>query len=344
MIAAAGASGGLLMEKQSLLDAARALWNNVWEIRSMILVSLFLQVFLFLLGGMRRRSSSRFLSTLLWLAYLSVDSVAFYVLGHLAVRASEPGHQLVSFWAPFQLVHLGGQESITAFSKQDNELWLRHLLNLVTQVAVAGYVMAMTSWSDAWLRAAMVLMFLCGCFKYAERTLMLCSSDPVAVLSWWAKRYWSMKLNKPPQHDETDNDDDPAAALGRIRNMMSQGRSSSSGSYWRSRGNLYWDANALIPDLITVYAPINMVNKNVPGKLEELLMSSEEARRNAYEFVGAVLGHAFRQLYTKDLIRKFLHIVAAERLRRVTDIVALLYTSSSDSPTLFSVLSPMAAD
>lgn len=108
----------------------------------MILASLFLQVFLFLFAGMRRRSTRCLLHNVLWLAYLSADSVAIFVLGHLAVRASKSGHHLTYFWAPLVLVHLGGQDTITALSKQDNELWGRHLLNLVTQAAMAGYVVA----------------------------------------------------------------------------------------------------------------------------------------------------------------------------------------------------------
>jgi hypothetical protein len=89
----------------SLVPAVQELWN-AWEIHFMILLSLSLQVFLFLFGGMRRRSSYWFLQTVLWLAYLSADSVAVFVLGHLAVRATEPGHELMAFWAPFVLVHL----------------------------------------------------------------------------------------------------------------------------------------------------------------------------------------------------------------------------------------------
>jgi hypothetical protein len=41
---------------------------------------------------------------------------------------------------PFLLVHLGGQVSITAFSVKDNNLWLRHLLNLAAQGVVAVYI------------------------------------------------------------------------------------------------------------------------------------------------------------------------------------------------------------
>ena len=127
----------------------------------------------------------------MWLAYLSADSVAIFVLGHLAVYASQPGHQLMSFWAPFMLIHLGGQDTITALSRKDNELWKRHLLILVSQVAVAGYVVAMVSWPDGRLMAAMVLMFLSGCFKYAERALSL-PCEPreaqVACPGWFARQ------------------------------------------------------------------------------------------------------------------------------------------------------------
>src|SRR4051812_7000828 len=97
----------------------RNLWNE-WEIHGLVLASLALQFFLFFIGGMRRRSTLRIINAFLWLAYLSADSVAVFVLGHLAVRASGLQHELIAFWAPFLLVHLGGQDTITALSAQDN--------------------------------------------------------------------------------------------------------------------------------------------------------------------------------------------------------------------------------
>uniref|UniRef100_A0A8R7V9L4 DUF4220 domain-containing protein n=1 Tax=Triticum urartu TaxID=4572 RepID=A0A8R7V9L4_TRIUA len=130
---------------------------------------------------MRRRSTSRVLGTVLWLAYLSADSVAVFVLGHLAARASGPQHELITFWAPFLLVHLGGQDTITALSMQDNELWTRHLLGFVSQVAVAGYVVSKSSWSDRRLLAATVLVFLSGSFKYAGRTSCLFFARPAKI-------------------------------------------------------------------------------------------------------------------------------------------------------------------
>ena len=154
------------------MEDIKELWND-WEIQSLILVSFGLQVFLFLAADVRRHCASRIPSSLLWLAYMTADSVAVFALGHLAVAASAPRHQLLLFWAPFVLLHLGGQDTITAFAMQDNELWRRHLLVLVTQAVVASYVVSRSTWPDRRLLAATALMFLCGLFKYGERTWWL---------------------------------------------------------------------------------------------------------------------------------------------------------------------------
>ncbi|RCV37556.1 hypothetical protein SETIT_8G073200v2 [Setaria italica] len=57
---------------------------------------------------------------------------------------------------------------MTAFSMQDNELWNRHLLNLVIQAAVAGYVVGKSSWPDRRLKVAVALVFVSG-FYNTER-------------------------------------------------------------------------------------------------------------------------------------------------------------------------------
>ena len=125
---------------------------------------------------------------------MSADSVAVFVLGHLAVRAREPGHELMSLWAPFVLVHLGGQDNITAFSMQDNELWLRNMLNLATQTVVSVYVVARAYWPAGLLRASMVLMFLSGLYKYSERIIVLWNADPRLLLRVWAMGFFARRL------------------------------------------------------------------------------------------------------------------------------------------------------
>jgi hypothetical protein len=47
-------------------------------------------------------------------------------------------HQSIEVvWAPLLLMHLGGQDCITAYNIEDNELWMRHVLTAVSQITVA---------------------------------------------------------------------------------------------------------------------------------------------------------------------------------------------------------------
>uniref|UniRef100_A0A0D9W2E3 DUF4220 domain-containing protein n=1 Tax=Leersia perrieri TaxID=77586 RepID=A0A0D9W2E3_9ORYZ len=148
------------------------LWIE-WEIQCLVLVSFSLQAFLLFASGFRKRHRLPVLQGLLWLAYLSADSVAVFVLGRLTLQTGDPRHQLMIFWAPFLLLHLGGQETIAAFSMADCALWKRHLLNLLTQSTLAIYVVAKQWGGDRRLLAPMLLIFICGVGKYAERAWYL---------------------------------------------------------------------------------------------------------------------------------------------------------------------------
>uniref|UniRef100_A0A0D3G720 DUF4220 domain-containing protein n=2 Tax=Oryza TaxID=4527 RepID=A0A0D3G720_9ORYZ len=127
-----------------------------WEIQILVLLSFALQLLLFFFGGLRRRTSRAWLRIFLWLTYLPADFIAVYALGylsrHLPTTANDhiccqtcPGktllpsqihHDFTLLWAPFFLVHLGGQDTVTAFAIEDNELWSRHLLNMIVQITL----------------------------------------------------------------------------------------------------------------------------------------------------------------------------------------------------------------
>jgi cation transport ATPase len=96
--------------------------------------------------------------------------VAIYVLGHMSLSARPRGQQqLMAFWASLLLVHLGGQDNVTAYAMEDNELWLRHLFTLMVQAAGAAYVLyKYASSGSRALFAAAVLMFLVGVGKYLQ--------------------------------------------------------------------------------------------------------------------------------------------------------------------------------
>ncbi|KAI5022527.1 uncharacterized protein LOC123406736 isoform X1 [Hordeum vulgare subsp. vulgare] len=152
------------------------LWNE-WEIRLLVLLSFTLQLFLFFTGGLRRRSSNKLLRFSIWLAYLGADMIAFYTLGQISrlgdsINSRDPftgTMSLAFFWAPFLLVHLGGQDTITAFSSEDNNLWLRHFLNLLVEVSLALYVFWKSMGNSNQLLIPAMFVFVSGIIKYGER-------------------------------------------------------------------------------------------------------------------------------------------------------------------------------
>ncbi|KAJ6970963.1 hypothetical protein NC653_035281, partial [Populus alba x Populus x berolinensis] len=95
-------------------------------------------------------------------------------------NSEKANNSIQAFWAPFLLLHLGGPDTITAYSIEDNELWLRHLLGLVVQVGVAFYVF-LRSWDSGILSFIAIPMFVVGIAKYAERTWDLVADIPSLI-------------------------------------------------------------------------------------------------------------------------------------------------------------------
>ncbi|PIN12535.1 hypothetical protein CDL12_14851 [Handroanthus impetiginosus] len=87
-------------------------------------------------------------------------------------KTSTTDVDILAYWAPFLLVHLGGPDTITAFSLEDNELWNRHMLSLIFQSLAAFYVFFLSlPKNQLWIPTT--LMFVSGLIKYIERTLAL---------------------------------------------------------------------------------------------------------------------------------------------------------------------------
>lgn len=104
--------------------------------------------------------------------------VALYALGYLSRHQDviiggstlREVHPLSFLWAPFLLMHLGGQDTITAFAIEDNNLWLRHLLNLGVQVALTLYVFwKSVDRHNVHILIPGIFLFVAGIIKYGER-------------------------------------------------------------------------------------------------------------------------------------------------------------------------------
>ncbi|WOG86628.1 hypothetical protein DCAR_0205845 [Daucus carota subsp. sativus] len=157
-----------------------------WELRSCILLSLNLQIFLIVAGTFRRLASHKWIVVLLWLAYLLAEIIAVFALGLIVSRQSsfsknckdgEPDYcykdHIHLYWAPFLLVHIGGPDTITAFAPEDNELWLRHWFYLASQCVVVAYALYESLLSNHRLIIPALLMFFVGIVKCFERTAAL---------------------------------------------------------------------------------------------------------------------------------------------------------------------------
>nr|CAB3457868.1 unnamed protein product [Digitaria exilis] len=122
-------------------------WWEEWQLRILVLSSLTVQWLLFVSALWRWRPIPGWLRSLIWLAYLGSDALAIYSLATLFNRrrkqedlANAASTALEATWVPVLLIHLGGQDGITAYNIEDNELWRRHVLTAVSQITLGIYV------------------------------------------------------------------------------------------------------------------------------------------------------------------------------------------------------------
>ncbi|GLT48332.1 hypothetical protein SLA2020_219640 [Shorea laevis] len=152
------------MLRPLVVESVKKLWN-IWNIRGLIMLSLLVQSFLILCAPLRRKRGDKWIVVSIWLTYLLADWVAAFTIG-LMLRAEVS--DILAFWAPFLLLHLGGPDNITSFSLEDNEFWKRHLLELMLQIGSTVYVI-LQSLPDNKLWLPTLLVLIAGIIKYAER-------------------------------------------------------------------------------------------------------------------------------------------------------------------------------
>ncbi|WVZ91282.1 hypothetical protein U9M48_037473 [Paspalum notatum var. saurae] len=153
-------------------------WWDKWKLRILVLCSLFVQLFLSLSMHLRLRYIFRRLRVMVWIAYLGGDALAIYAQATLFNRQKQTAgggsgsggvDALEVMWAPVLLIHLGGHMYISAYSLEDNELWKRHVVTLVSQVTVALYVFCKWWSGDTRLLQAAVLIFVVGIIRFSEK-------------------------------------------------------------------------------------------------------------------------------------------------------------------------------
>ncbi|KAJ1435797.1 hypothetical protein SESBI_04747 [Sesbania bispinosa] len=169
------------IKSNEIIPVLAKVWN-VLEVRILVLISLCLQIVLILFGNRRKYIANGWLQFIVWFTYLSADWIATVALGILSEDSKDPSTDpnfiVMAIWAPFLLVHLGGPDTITAYSLEDNELWLRHLLGLIYQLLVALYVVYKSwKWKGSHLYFVNIPVLVAGIIKYGERTWSLRSGS-----------------------------------------------------------------------------------------------------------------------------------------------------------------------
>ncbi|KAL6844565.1 hypothetical protein ACP4OV_025224 [Aristida adscensionis] len=151
-------------------------WWEESQLRVLVLGSLVVQWLLFLSSMGRRRAIPGWFRSTIWLAYLGSDALAIYALAALFNRHKNQDRGSSSIlevvWTPILLIHLGGQDTITAYNIEDNELWRRHIFTSVSQVTVSIYVF-IKSWpgGDKRLLQTAILLFVVGVLKCLDKPL-----------------------------------------------------------------------------------------------------------------------------------------------------------------------------
>ncbi|WRX13786.1 protein of unknown function DUF4220 - like 1 [Theobroma cacao] len=127
-----------LMLKRLCTEITTKFWGEL-ELRLMVVISLIVQLAHVIFGNLRRRYIGKRLPCVaitVRLLYLLADWMATVVLSTLFRGDVKLKNGLAVFWTPFLLWHLGSPHNITAYSLEDNEMWLRHFLGMVFQVSI----------------------------------------------------------------------------------------------------------------------------------------------------------------------------------------------------------------
>uniref|UniRef100_K3ZL78 DUF4220 domain-containing protein n=2 Tax=Setaria italica TaxID=4555 RepID=K3ZL78_SETIT len=158
-----------------------------WVIRIVIAVRLGAHISLALLAGIRRHKATGFLTIVLWLAYQVANWAAPFVLSNLSLGSTPREQQLVAFWLPCLVAHLGGPDNITAYSLEDNKTFLRQFVSTASEVKILG--------GEGTLFWASLVMVGVGVCKYLERFWALSKADFGNIRSSSKNRSETLKIN-----------------------------------------------------------------------------------------------------------------------------------------------------
>ncbi|GMP42288.1 hypothetical protein CsSME_00012078 [Camellia sinensis var. sinensis] len=159
------------------LEGMRKGWEK-WDLRILVLYILFTQLYLHVFGRHRRKGTTQLMINVnVWFFYLS-DLLAQIALGKLSkVKGDDndisPISLLRGLWAPIILFYLGGPDTMTVLRLEENQMWSRHAIGLLTQGLRTSYVLILTWNSTMRFSLLALLMLFPGLIRYGERVWVI---------------------------------------------------------------------------------------------------------------------------------------------------------------------------
>ncbi|TYI95299.1 hypothetical protein E1A91_D02G270200v1 [Gossypium mustelinum] len=293
--------------KRVFSEIVKKFWSK-WELRSMVMLSLILQFLLVYFGRKRKKYTGNWvplIAVIAWLIYFSADWMATLVLSTLLRGSSELKEGLIVFWTPFLLWHLGSPYNITAYSLEDNELWLRHFLGMFFQIGEAIYIYVRFR-SNTTLNAMAIPLFIGGVLKFLERIWALRCANPKQLMKYF---YSSPKTENPSTSDSADRSEmremirtglfDPSEKRG----FIGDPRITSEVRFLREVDSAFEVFKPLFTDL-----PFQ-ISKAFHDEMVYLNPSTRTAAE-AFNFVKIELEFLYDLLYTKNPLQHRHHIVS----------------------------------
>ncbi|GMP42220.1 hypothetical protein CsSME_00012036 [Camellia sinensis var. sinensis] len=160
------------------LEGMRKGWEK-WDLRILVLYILFTQLYLHVFGRHRRKGTTQLMINVnVWFFYLFSDLLAQIALGKLSkVKGDDddisPISLLRGLWAPIILFYLGGPDTMTILRLEENQMWSRHAIGLLTQGLRTSYLLILTWNSTMRFSLLALLMLFPGLIRYGERVWVI---------------------------------------------------------------------------------------------------------------------------------------------------------------------------
>ncbi|KAK8364535.1 hypothetical protein V6Z12_A03G238100 [Gossypium hirsutum] len=266
--------------KRVFSEIVKKFWNK-WELRSMVMLSLFLQFLLVYFGRKRKKYIGNWvpvIAIIAWLIYLSADWMATLVLSTLLRGSYELKEGLI--------------------------VWLRHFLGMFFQIGEAIYIYVKFQ-SNTALNAMAIPLFIGGVLKYLERIWALRCANPKQLMKYF---YSAPKMENLSSSDSVRSEMREMIRTGlfdpsKKRDFIGNSMITSDVRFLREVDSACDVFKPLFTDLSF------QISKEFHDEMVYLNPSTRTAA-DAFNFVKIELEFLYDLLYTKNPIQHRHHIVS----------------------------------